>query len=337
MITIYSVLRALRKSGHIEVGDIGWAACWGWSIEAAVAAMQYATGQPFGLVANYFGQNANEATMYNWSATLSVWRVSGTHPHPIMFGMWMTAFALLAFGYLGQRKGIAASVFRSLILPVTAWVLFISLTRGTLTYFLLAVLAYSYLRALRRNGGLLFWYVGAAAVGLVAAYLWFTPDIFGQLGSSSALAARFGQAADDLRWELISQGLHLLNGDPTRWFVGVGTNAMFPAALQMNLYTGLVWGWLDLSNTTVGIESMYLKLLVENGFLVFFLFVALHIHTLRLAVKNAAGYGGGRLDAAIAAIVVGWIVAFNVYLLSISPFHAPILALVLAFADGDRR
>jgi hypothetical protein len=325
----YWALTSLARRDLLTFKTISMAAFWSWCLEAAVGSIQIVTKQPIGLVANYFGTSANEQVDYSLSAADLVWRVSGTHHHPIVFGLWIATLAMLGYAFLGGKRGGWAKLMRSLILPTTGLLLFASLTRGTLVFFI-AELGVFYLCTIISTKRINIYLVGAGCAILLAA-AWYAYHVVTSsrgLGNLFVLATRFSQSEDDLRWNFIRQGFTLLRHRPLLWLTGTGSDAMYPAALQEGVYDKVTLNWQNLSNTAFGIHNMYLKMLVENGVVAGFLFALLHIRVVLRALGRA--FTGGTNDAVLASITVGWFLAFSVYMEIYQPEYSLFMVSVIA-------
>lgn len=328
-VAFYWALTSLIRRNLLTFETISWAAFWSWSLEAVIGAIQIVTKQPIGLVANYFGSSTNEQVDYSLSAADLVWRVSGTHHHPIVFGLWIATLAMLGYAYLVGKRGIWAGGMRYLILPATGLLLFASLTRGTLIFFI-AELGIFYLCTIISTRRINIYLVGTGIVILLAVtlYIYHVVTTSRGLGNLLVLATRFSQSENDLRWNFIRQGFTLLHHKPLLWLIGTGSDAMYPAALQEGVYDKITLSWENLSNTAFGIHNMYLKMLVENGVVAGFLFVFLHIKVSLRAFGRAII--GEANDAVLAGIAVGWFLAFSVYMEIYQPEYSLFLASVIA-------
>ena len=228
-----------------------------------IGLLQMITGEPIGVVANYFGEVQHEAP---WS------RVSGTTPNSNLYASWLIIYA--GFPYVSTLA--RGQVVRSFVIwTLTLVVLLSTQSRGGVGGFLLLSLVALWLN---RQQALRPTFVLSSMIAATAFLLLVTISVLTR--SSIPLASgvrtlfeRQEQAGDfskeGLRRGLAAVGVQLLQ-DPKIALVGSGSESMIRAAEAMHMALPPAVAELVHSaegGDRTGVHNAWLATAVENGLL----------------------------------------------------------------------
>lgn len=293
---------------------------------AAVALLQGVTGKPYGVMKELFGLEGNFTQARVSSGT--VIRVSGTHWHPIGFGLWVVAITPIVL--FGIRRFARSRAAEFLVVTTAFIMLYMSLTRGTiLTFSAFLLIAYLYYGSSRSISQLVIKYTIFLFVALSIATFGFHAQTI-----DSRLLERFSVFSQDERLIHYRMALDLVSIDPLLLFYGTGSNAFTPAAITYDAYLGQPYNYYRDLDTTVGIHNIYIKFLSENG--VFALLVTFLIMGRFWLLVTKNGNETSCIDSSMYMIRAGGVsiaILFLFYLLPAGAYFGPIIGLYLVIAS----
>lgn len=226
-----------------------------------IGLLQMITGEPIGVVANYFGETLHEAP---WS------RVSGTTPNSNLYASWLIIYA--GFPYVSTLA--RGQVVRSFVIwTLTLVVLLSTQSRGGVGGFLLLSIVALWLNRQQtlRPTFVLSGMIAATAFVLLVAISVLTRSSIPLASGVRTLYERQEQAGDfsreGLRRGLAAVGVQLLQ-DPKVALVGSGSESMIRAAEAAHMFlppsvAELVHN-VEGGNRT-GVHNAWLATAVENG------------------------------------------------------------------------
>lgn len=339
----YLALRRVLAAGILRLGPLAWAAVACWAIEIAVGVAQHATEQPVGVVSTYFGDTSGgEVGWFEFDEEVAydkVIRVSGTHYLGPDYGCWLVFFSMvLTAGIALLRVPTAA---RALLLGVlhglTFWLLTLSLARGVVAFYLLALGILFTLWVARRPVRLLL-PLCASALMLLLTTAVLAPDLH-DLTSQDVLFKRGFE--DEQRGLFLDVAVHLLDF-PRTWLIGVGPDAIFPAAYQfgVDLTHLATFGRTDFHQHSPGIHNFFVDTAIESGAVAA---IVVLLTMLAITAKAWRDYLGAqqRRDRVIAAVLAAfWSGAYIPFLTQnnyVAPFGGLFVVFMLAWLQEHRR
>jgi O-antigen ligase len=302
------------------------------SVLLFVGVIQWTTGTSFGLIGNYFGTGTDQAVTANVAGVGSRSRISGTTTNPIIFAIWVTIFSLIVASDLNAKRRHILFVFHSF---VSAVVVLSTLSRGAIAAFSMSLIIFVFIN--RKD------LVRIAYIGMIIMIFILPLAYFGIMRSTVGETATMLQARierqelleeDSARVNVIKMGFKLLK-EPKIFIFGSGPDNM---VLAYNKYiSGTFSKKYSQSNRSYqrsGIHNVWIKMIVEygfmSGFLLILVWLSVFFRTLKLWLKrdsdHSAKIWGGSL---IAFLIPYFLIDCGVYESAMS-YHVfiPLFALM---------
>ena len=340
----YLALRRVLATGVLRLRFLLWAVLACWTIEIAVGVAQHATEQPIGMVSTYFGDTSgSEVGWFEFDEEVSydkVIRVSGTHYLAPDYGCWLVFFSMVLTAGIALLRVPAAA--RALLLGVlhglTLWLLTLSLARGVVAFYLLALGLLFALWQARRPARLLLPLCAAALLMLLLTTALLTPDLH-DLTSQDVLLKRSFE--DEQRGLFLDVALHLMDF-PRTWLIGVGPDAIFPAASRfgVDLTHLAVYGTTDFHQHSSGTHNFFVDTAVESGCMAAITVILTMLASTTKAWRDYLGAHHRRERVIAAVLAAFWSAAYIPFLTQnnyLAPFGGLFVVFMLAWLQEHRR
>ncbi len=287
---------------------------------------QMVTGEPIGLIANYFGRDLDQLSWSSVGQFGEQWRVSGPTPNSNVFAMWVIVFGGLVAAHGLSRGGSGMLQFGAVALGMATVVLG-TLSRGGglgLVVFM-ALLAWNFRRQIAHAGVMVPLAAGlfgltVLSVGLLSgALLPFLGDQFEVFAARGA--GGIARAEGDVRIRLLQVGFQLL-ADPKVLLVGCGSDAMIEAILNRLRSPLAMSVALEASGQGIelrtGMHNVWMRMAVEYGVPAALAFASLFVGLWSSARRLAHTTEGAALMGPYVLAIALWfiLVPSQVYLMA---------------------
>lgn len=234
------------------------------AVLVAIGLAQMVTGEPIGMVSNYFGRDVDQVR-YSTVGARDVWRVSGPTGNSNVFAMWVIIFAGLAAAFALSR--VRMIVFTSTMVGMATVILGTLSRAGTFgLFFFTFLLMWNFRRPIVRAGVHVPLLGGFAIVALVS--LAFVSGVLPSLGGQAEAILARARQRDDVRTEFLNLGMSMLRV-PKVALVGCGSDAMIESGAARLRSAKALSHQRNQSETgkvqRTGIHNVWFRTAVENG------------------------------------------------------------------------
>jgi O-antigen ligase len=291
----------------------------------SVGIIQIVTGSDIGLVANYFGEDTNQAPAF-----LDHARVSGTSDNSNVYGEWLVTLSLALNCKLLFNRKLFPRICFFLALIVESLVMLATLSRGSVLFYgvanlLLLLIWANSARTKRLKRNIMFFSL-LSLITVSALYF------LNQFSLLFYLLERFHKNVDYQRIATLTYGIELLSY-PKVLLTGTGIGAFYPTLAHYQIGFGAVSDWKNFSQSTSGIHNAFGMLLVEGGVFSATFFSCGYFLLIRRAFKLMQRSDHAPLTVYLCVILIAFLVPMQVANEPTSPWLLFFIAGIIAMTE----
>ncbi len=296
-----------------------------------IGSLEIITGTDFFIIANHFGVNTKQTSIY-----MDSMRISGTTTNSNIFGQWITIFSLLGnsmilFGFSSPRKYLLI-IF---LLLFEFLIILYSLSRGAFLFFTVAHLLLFFIWILDSKR-----YFALRVIILTFIFI-FVASYFAiehnKIDALLLILQRLQDNSDNKRIAMLQYAYQLLHY-PKIFFLGTGMGCFLKTLIRAGIGTDLISTWKDFSQSSSGVHNIPLLLFVEGGVFLVLAFLISYLQTIKLAYSNmrlTKSYKYHPIFVYFFVILVSLFIPMMIYNNVISPqlliFYMAIMAAIHSF------